>query len=67
LKYYVECDIPYILHYYLADDTVDIREFKFPNNGRDPFPLMLKRNRLPKKFALNQPGQTIAENFVTPD
>ena len=26
-----------------TDDTIDIREVNFPNNGRDPFPLMLKR------------------------
>lgn len=27
---------------------------------------MLRRQKLPKKFALNQPGQTYAENFTKP-
>jgi len=40
------------MHYYLADDTIDIREVNFANSGRDPFPLMLRRNRLPKVFSL---------------
>ena len=66
LKFYVFSDIPYILHYYLADDTLEIREINFQNSGRDPFPLMLRRQKLPKKFALNQPGQTYAENFTKP-
>lgn len=26
--------------------------------------MMLRRQKLPKKFALNQPGQTYAENFT---
>ena len=43
LKFNVKADNPYIIHYYLADDTIDIREVIFPNSGRDPFPLMLKR------------------------
>jgi len=43
LKFYVFSDIPYILHYYLADDTLEIREINFQNSGRDPFPLMLRR------------------------
>lgn len=56
LKFYVFSDIPYIMHYYLADDTLEIREINYSNSGRDPFPLMLRRQKLPKKFALNQPG-----------
>lgn len=35
-----------------------------PNSGRDPFPVTFKRSKLPRQFALNQPGQTYAENFV---
>lgn len=36
LRYFcVSEDLPYILHYYLADDTIEIREVHFPNNGRD--------------------------------
>lgn len=39
---------PYVLHYYLADDTVDILEKNEKNSGRDPFPIFLKRAPLPK-------------------
>jgi hypothetical protein len=67
LKFYVYSGIPYIMHYYLADDTIDIREVKYANSGRDPFPLMLKRQRLPRKFSLNQPGQSSEESYITPD
>lgn len=37
-----------ILHYYLVDDTVEIREVHEPNDGRDPYPVLLCRQRLPK-------------------
>eukprot|EP00823_Brevimastigomonas_motovehiculus_P004863 TRINITY_DN3324_c0_g1_i1.p1 TRINITY_DN3324_c0_g1~~TRINITY_DN3324_c0_g1_i1.p1 ORF type:complete len:608 (-),score=185.75 TRINITY_DN3324_c0_g1_i1:312-2135(-) len=39
---------PYVLHYYLADDTVEIVEIQQANSGRDPFPALLKRQRLPR-------------------
>ncbi|XP_044529319.1 EF-hand domain-containing protein 1 [Gracilinanus agilis] len=38
----------YIIHYYLADDTVEVREVHERNDGRDPFPVLLRRQRLPK-------------------
>ena len=37
-----------ILHYFLADDTVEIREVVTQNSGRDAVPLFLRRQRLPK-------------------
>ncbi|XP_009566498.2 EF-hand domain-containing protein 1 isoform X1 [Cuculus canorus] len=40
----------YIIHYYLADDTVEVREVHKQNDGRDPFPVLIKRQRLPKTF-----------------
>lgn len=67
LKYYVFSDIPYIMHYYLADDTIEIREINHANSGRDPFPLLLRRMKMPRKMALNQPGQTYAEDFIRPE
>lgn len=67
LKFYVFSEIPYLMHYYLADDTVEIREINFPNSGRDSFPVFLRRQKLPRKFALNQPGQTHAEDFLKPE
>lgn len=49
--------LKYIIHYYLADDTVEIRELHTSNSGRDMFPLFLKRNKLPRKFSIAQPGE----------
>lgn len=39
---------PYVLHYFLEDDTVEILEVCETNSGRDPFPQFLKRAPLPK-------------------
>lgn len=36
------------VQYYLVDDTVEIRENHQPNSGRDPFPVLMRRQRLPK-------------------
>uniref|UniRef100_A0A8D0GP64 EF-hand domain containing 1 n=1 Tax=Sphenodon punctatus TaxID=8508 RepID=A0A8D0GP64_SPHPU len=40
----------FIIHYYLADDTVEVREIHERNDGRDPFPILIRQQRLPKKF-----------------
>ncbi|XP_036023862.1 EF-hand domain-containing protein 1 isoform X2 [Onychomys torridus] len=47
----------YIIHYYLMDDTVEIREVHERNNGRDPFPLLMNRQHMPKILVEN------AKNF----
>lgn len=39
---------PYVLHYFLEDDTVEILEINENNSGRDPFPIFLRRSMLPK-------------------
>ena len=39
---------PFIIQYYLVDDTLEVREVNKPNDGRDPFPIMIKRQRIPK-------------------
>lgn len=39
---------PYVLHYFLEDDTVEILEINENNSGRDPFPVFLRRSMLPK-------------------
>lgn len=67
LKFFCESEIPYIIHYYLADDTMEVREVKAPNSGRDPFPLLVKRQKLPKKLTINQPGQTLEAVYYKPD
>jgi len=43
LKFHVFSELPYIMHYYLADDTIEIKEVNYANSGRDPFPMMLRR------------------------
>jgi len=39
---------PFIILYFLADDTVEIREQYPLNCGRDTFPIFFKRGKLPK-------------------
>ncbi|KAJ3303625.1 EF-hand domain-containing protein 1 [Blyttiomyces sp. JEL0837] len=41
----------FVIHYYLVDDCVEVREVQKPNNGRDPFPILLRKQRLPKSLA----------------
>lgn len=65
LKFFARFEgAPFIIHYFLADDTIEVREVSLPNSGKDPFPVTFKRQKLAKNYALNQPGQTYAENFV---
>ena len=47
---------PFIVHYFLTDDTIEICEVAAANSGRDPFPTLLKRGRLPKNFRNNAPS-----------
>ena len=37
-----------MLQYYLVDDTMEIREVHKPNDGRDPFPVLIGRHKIPK-------------------
>lgn len=61
-------DEPFVIHYYLADDTVEIREVNFANSGKHNFSLLLRRQKLPKAFAVGQPGlDTNAEAYLTED
>jgi len=48
-----------VIHYFLADDTIEIREVIGSNSGRDSVPVFLKRAKLPKMapLALKQPGE----------
>jgi len=45
----------FVLHYYLADDTVEIVESYRSNSGRDPFPKLLNRQKLPVTW--DKPGR----------
>ena len=69
LRFFTKCDdLPFIVHYYLADDTFEIREVHCPNDGRDGFAVCLRRGKLPDRFDVNQPGQAfIGDNYLTCD
>lgn len=69
LRFFTTCqDLPFVVHYYLADDTIEIREVHHSNDGRDAFALLLRRQKLPDRFDVNQPGQTfIGDNYLTCD
>ena len=69
LRFFTRNDgLPFIVHYYLADDTIEIREVHHSNDGRDAFALLLRRQKLPDRFDVNQPGQTfIGDNYLTCD
>ena len=69
LRFYTTFDeLPFIIHYYLADDTCEIREVHHANDGRDNFAQLLKRRRLPYSFAVGQPGHAqIGTNYLTCD
>ena len=36
---------------------------KLKNSGRDPFPIFLKRRKLPRKFSITQPGNISEADF----
>lgn len=69
LRFYtVSDDEPYVVHYYLADDTIEIREVNFANSGKDEFALLLRRQKLPQNFSVGQPGlDNNEESYLTDD
>ena len=42
----------FVLNFYLCNDKVEVREVSQPNSGRDPYPLLLKAQKLPKAGAM---------------
>jgi len=46
---------PFVCHYFLADDTVEVLEINMPNCGRDAFPVFCNRAKLPKDFNKTRP------------
>lgn len=69
LRFFTECDdLQYVVHYFLANDTIEIREVHHPNDGRDAFPKLLARQKLPFRSDVNQPGlHFIGDNYLTCD
>lgn len=39
----------FVIHYFLVDDCMEVREVQKTNSGRDPFPIMLRRQMLPRQ------------------
>ena len=58
----------YTINFFLADDTVEVKEARFANSGKDPYPLMMRRMKLPKVPILTHyPGMTLKkEEFYKP-
>lgn len=42
------CLMKYEILYFLADDTVMVKEIHEKNDGRDPYPILLRKTKLPK-------------------
>ena len=58
----------YTLNYYLSDGTIEVLESLGRNSGRDPFPKMLSRSKLPNNgdFEVGcRPGETAGRPVVT--
>ncbi|KAM4797250.1 EF-hand domain-containing family member C2 [Rhinophrynus dorsalis] len=55
-----------ILHYFLADDTIELTEVIPPNSGRDITPVFLHRGKLPKDSPVKMyhPGQITARTVL---
>lgn len=50
----------YTLNFFLADDTVEVKELNEQNSGKDSFPLLLRRSKLPKEPLLTHyPGMNL--------
>ena len=66
-----------LLQYYLVDDTLEIRECHNANDGRDPFPILITRHKVPinryqvestfPSVVMELTGQEIAHYFTPKD
>ena len=59
----------YKLNYYLSDNQAEVCEIKVNNSGKDPFPRLLKKSKLPKKPIMSFcPGlETPEEEYYKPE
>jgi len=50
----------YKLNFFLADSTIEINEVSKQNSGRDPYPLLITRRKMPKIPIMTYfPGMTL--------
>lgn len=38
----------FVIHYFLSDDTMEVREILRPNSGYEAYPLFVRRGKVPK-------------------
>jgi hypothetical protein len=59
----------YTLNYFLADQSVEVKEINESNNGKTPFPMLLKRQKLEKTPVLTHcPGMSLKkEEYYGPE
>lgn len=59
----------FTLNYYLADSQIEVKEKLEQNSGHDPFPLMLKKSKVPKEPVMTHyPGMSLKEEqYYTED
>lgn len=57
-----------MLNFFLSDNSIEVKEINEPNNGKIPFPMLLKRKKLAKKPILTHyPGMSLrTEEFYLP-
>ena len=58
----------FTLNFFLADNTVDVKEVRKVNSGKDTFPLYVNRNKLPKEpLFTHYPGMSLnKEDYYLP-
>lgn len=58
----------YVLNFFLSDNSVEVKEINEPNNGKIPFPMLLKRKKLAKQPLLTHyPGMSLrTEEYYMP-
>jgi len=50
----------FVLNFFLSDGSVEVKEINEPNNGKIPFPMLLKRKKLAKQPLLTHyPGMSL--------
>jgi len=59
----------FTLNFFLADSTVEVKELRFQNSGKDPFPLLLKKQKLARKpIQTYYPGMSeVPEQYYRPE
>lgn len=57
LKFFAEFEnSPYIIHYYLSNDSLEVCQVNVPNSGKDAFPTMVRKQKIPRKYQVHLPG-----------